>query len=722
MRRLALLLALLAGCPAPVPAPDPAPETAPPFLFARPEHRQPTLDRVDEEPWASLLVGVQERATRPSREPEDPDRWDHGSQGQNGETAFNAAFLAWLYQDEAHATHARQIAAALRDDFETQTTLDVNIRMPAVLINHVLAWDLLRATPWFPQDESDALRGKLLRIADVFFEDYVQDDVHRRLLLEPAQNNHPIRTAAALGAVALAFPDAPRSDEQASWAFSELDYLWGPDGRYVQPDGGVSEGPFYYGFALAPTLALLSMVQNARSAGRAFPPLHRSCLNRSDTDPWTGHGCVEGEPFVFANPLRTDWFGATVDWSIALRLPWGSRPPLGDAYFNPLNGAALLAGDAPLRRWDWEQNRDRPLATTHAQDLTPWHLVHAPDVPPQEPPWTSAFLPDAGNAVFRSSWDQDAVWGLLVAESGAARKTLHDHVDGTSLTVAAYGEYLLIDPGYYKPVDFDNARTAHSPSHNVVLVDGLSAPDKGLLTEFGDADAALLGSRLGGRVEVAQARQGARDGEALRTVFFVGGRFFVVVDQRQSEREPRTHAWRMHGYGGGDTGGTFDLLEQGARWQRPGAGVEVYVSSPAGPLRYAEPPYEAGFAPSVHEFDLDRHVGHHAVLDASIEAEAPGFLSVLAPYPVEDGQPEQTLLVSSIPVDEGVGWRVTGDGVDAVAVLWEGGALDVAGVGTITTDAGAFVLDAGSGAAVGGSSLSIDGVQVASWAESPGAW
>ena len=58
------------------------------------------------------------------------------------------------------------------------------------------------------------------------------------------------------GYVALAFPDHPEATTWADWSFSELEYLWGPQGRYVQPDGGISEGPFYGNFAWAPSALL----------------------------------------------------------------------------------------------------------------------------------------------------------------------------------------------------------------------------------------------------------------------------------------------------------------------------------------------------------------------------------------------------------------------------------------------------------------------------------
>jgi len=317
---------------------------------------------------------------------------------------------------------------------------------------------------------------------------------------------------------------------------------------------------------------------------------------RNDRDPWTDHGCVDGEPFVYSTPMRDPAFARTMEWSLALRLPWGPRPPKGDAYFNSPNGQALLTGFGADEAfaWDWQVNRDEPLEVTHGADLVPHHLVWPVLTPADGPPeWTTRVMTEAGDAVFRSSWDEDAVWGLLIAESGAARKTLHDHVDSTSFSMAAYGEYLLLDPGYYKPSDLDNARTAHSPAHNLVLIDGLAAPNKGLLNNFGDADATLEHPLVGGRLEYVEAHQDYQDSHVERSVVFVDGRWFLLADRITTEAtEPREHAWRMSGYAGRTAGGEFTLRDDGARWERPLAGADLWLASTAPDLAVELPPFE----------------------------------------------------------------------------------------------------------------------------------
>ena len=682
-------------------APDSAEERVHPTLMVRPEMREGILERVEQPPLDEVMDQLVARADQDYRETT-LEGWDSSAHGHNGSVAQANAFLAWLYEDQTRAERAIEGFAYLDDDWSDNGNWDINIRMPYSLMGYSNAHDLLLGTPWYPEADQQRAEELLTSINEQFFDLYVRDDTMRQLSLGFSQNNHPIRTASAIGYVALAFPEHPDAQEWLDFAIEENAYLWGPEGHYVQADGGISEGPLYYHFGMPAALAFFIAVENSTDVGDLYT---KSCVNRQDVDPWLDHGCVPGEEFTFDNPLHAQSFADAFTWSVAIRLPWGPRPPLADARFDSANGGPVLqhwAPDIPAT-FDWLTNLGDPLKTTGGMELPPYHLAYAdPDASSEEPEWTTRFMPAAGNAVFRSDWSSEARWLLLVAENGDARKTLHDHVDGSSITLAAYGQYLLLDPGYYKPNELNNAVTAQGDAHNLILVDGQGPPDKGLLQDFGDTDAYLENTLESPDLDYAEAHISYEDVDFVRSVVMVRHRWFVVADRTDTQAQARRFTFRLSGYAGTeDTGGSFTLTDQGAVWARELASVEVYVASPEGELSFEAPERVDHQRPYVHELD---EVGHHSVMDASITARSPDFLSVLAPWPSEG----EALSVSA--VEGATAWRVEQD------LVWMpagDGSLEVDGR-LLETDAELVVygLEDGLALLVGGSSLSVDGAPV----------
>ncbi|RME26657.1 MAG: hypothetical protein D6798_06280 [Deltaproteobacteria bacterium] len=716
-----------------------------PFVAVRQRDRAAILDRVGAEPWATILARIEERAARDYLE-DDEGEWDHDNNGTNGTTAQAAAFLGWLRDDPEMTAKAIDFLDRLETDFENNSTWDVNIRMPAPLIGYTAAWDLLVAQGALTADQEAAFADKLATITGKFFDAYVADDAVRLQMLTPAQNNHPLRTAAAVGVPALALIGRDdRAEEWLSWAASEVSWLLGPDGQYVQADGAVSEGPFYYGFGLSAVLGFLVAMDNAVVEGTE---LTWDCRNRIDMDPFTTAGCIDGAPLRWHNPLRDPWFQRTLSWSLALRLPGGLRPPLADANLVQQNGGALVAAtvrsqddapadlraDAPAWVWDWLAAVDYPADTTRSHDLSIQHLARldrdlvAAAAPPS---WTHAFRDEGGNAVLRTGWGDDDLWALLVAEHGSVRKTLHDHVDSLSFSLMAYGEYLLLDPGYYKPDELDNAVTADADSHNVILVDGQGAPDKGLLYNWGDTDAFLDLSYVSGTggeagLAYAEARQRYEDVDFQRGLLLARDRYLVVLDRTESAVDgARRFSWRLSGNAGYDAGGSFSVDADRATWERDLAGVDVVLAATRPDLALVEPPLVEGEPPHVHQFDLERAVGAHGVVDGEVDAVAPGFAAVLAPYRpgLVAGAGEGRLQVERLDLDEGVA---------ALLVDWEGHrdlvlvreadapeALTLPDGRSLVTDArGLFLADVGAGGSptgvllADGSTVTLDGEEL----------
>ncbi len=671
-----------------------------PSMYFTEDRRENIETHIASEPMASIYARIQEVAESELDDIDSAD-WDAKAHGKNGEIAAANAFLAWLNDDSSAAERALAAIERLESNWDDHIGWGINIRMPAPLIHYTAAWDLLKATPYFSEEDADGLQAKLTEITGQFFDAYVLDDSTRQLALTVTQNNHPIRTASAIGFVAVAFLEHPDAQNWLDWAVSELAYLMGPDGRYVQADGVISEGPFYFNYGFAPTLPFYIALENRVSIERTY---HRNCIARSDVDPWAGHGCVDGEGFTYTNPMDTPLFRKILDWSLALRLPNGNRAPIGDSPLRDQSGQAIFThfGGADYLYWDWASNPSKPYSVKGGFELALTHLAYVEPLEDVGPPeWKNRFFIEGGMATFRSGWGSDDRVLILMGENGPARKTVHDHTDGTSFVLAAYGDLLLTDTGYYKPNSLQNAVTAASGAHNLILIDGEGAPPKGLLNDWGDADAFIENTHDGIKLAYAESRQSYQDTMVTRAVAFVRERYFIIADRLESpEDRERTYQFRLHAYAGYDLDGTVTLETHGPRIERSSGGLAVYTQASQGTCTLEEPPFTENALPHVHK--LDGSAAHHTVTDSIATGRAPDFLTVLAPYKVGVSEgPDQPLDVTPIETTNGVAWQIAGDGHVDIAWVRETGApgqLETASGQTIQTDA-AFVF------------LSLDGAQ-----------
>lgn len=664
-----------------------------PSLYLTADRRDFILRHIQTEPMATIYASIEATAAS-DFDDIDLDDWDAKAHGNNGEIASANAFLAWLNDDETAANRAINAMALLNDDWDKHEGWGINIRMQSPLIHYTAAWDLMKATPYFSEAEAQLAEEKLTNITTQFYDKYVLDEFTRNLSLLPTQNNHGIRTAAAIGFVALAFPNHPNAPAWMDWATSELDYLMGPAGQYVQSDGAISEGPFYFSFGFAPTIPFYIALHNRGLSGETF---YRNCATRSDVDPWTNHGCEDGTAFVFTNPIQSERLRDTLDWSLSLRLPNGNRAPIADSPLRNQAGQAIVTrfGGAEYLYWDWISNGDQPHVIKGGFELGISHLAYVEPIENSQPPtWKTRFFVDGGMANFRSGWGLDDRVLILLGQNESARKTVHDHTDGTAFVMAAYGELLLMDTGYYKPNSLANATTSGAGSHNLILIDGKGAPEKGLLTNWGDADAFIENTRNGDSLNYAESRQRYQDTDVVRGVTFVRSRYFIVADRLHTDvMAERQYLFRLHAYAGKDLDGTVTLNAYGPHIERPLGSTTVFTSTTAGPCHLQEPPYVMLEPPHVHK--LTGNAADHTVTDCEITGMAPDFLTVLAPYKsgVATGA-DAPLNVIPLETENGAAWMI--EGADFVDVAWlreEGAAntLQTPSGHVIETD-GKFVL------------------------------
>ena len=683
-----------------------------PFLYLTSDRKSVIHENIQTEPMASIYAAVQERASAELVDIDTGD-WDAKGHGDNAEIAVMNSFLAWLNDDEDAAKRALEAMDRLESNWDDHSAWGINIRMPGPLIHYTAAWDFLMATNFLPEEDSTLLENKITDVTQQFYAEYVLDDSKRQLALTVTQNNHPIRTAAAIGIVGLAFGEHPDATTWLDWAVSELDYLLGPDGQYIQPDGAISEGPFYFNYGFAPTIAFFIALENRQSEQHIYS---RNCINRAEVDPWIGHNCVDGEEFTFSNPMQSELFHSVMDWSLSLRLPNGNRAPIADSPLRNQNGPAIFPyfGAENYLYWDWASNPSDPYKVKGGFELFIQHLAYVEPMESAGPPqWKNRFFIDGGMATFRSGWDQDDRVLILMGENGSARKTIHDHTDGTSFIMAAYGELLLTDTGYYKPNEFQNAVTAGAGSHNLILVEGDEVPEKGLLNNWGDADAFIENTLDGTAIAYAESRQNYPNTEVVRGVAFLRERYFVVVDRLESQDDvEREYRFRLHAHAGHDLDGNVSLGKHGPLIERESGSVAVYTQASQGQAIVEEPTFQEYAAPHVHKLVKDAE--HHTVTDSVITGVAPDFLSVLAPFKTgESSGTDGPFEVTQISTEHGVAWYIVGENSVDIAWVREFGApteLFLPTNETLTTDA-AFVwmsLDKSLALMVEGTELHLD--------------
>ena len=458
-----------------------------------------------------------------------------------------------------------------------------------------------------------------------------------RLHETPHLDNWHIRAYGGLGLAAMALSEYTSGEgTPQEWADRALEMVTSSlDFQIEGRDGGYAEGPFY-----------------SRYAADVYLPYLFALKNRTGLD-------------LFADPK----IEKTHKWSLNLRLPNGRRPNIDDGHVDDFYGHYLAAVQASggIHRWDWENN-ERGLYVRQFAEMDAIAL-YDDSVPAQEPTHgPSVFMPGAGDAVFRSDWSAAATYMLLRGENGTAREHgfAHEHPDGTSFVLYAAGEMLAVDAGY---INFDNHdKVNKGRNHNVVLVDGNGPPRRTLpvVGTIGDRNDAFIEafftSAAGDYAEVCTAYRGV---ELRRRVFFADHRYFFVADEIDDPGRRHAYEWRLHGNGGGTSGGAYARVGNLARWTREKAELLAFLPDQAGRVALE--------SEAIHSFDY-RQEQTHAVLRVQQEGVDGRYLAVL--YPRAIGEAEPAFETASAQGAEAA--VVTLAGVRDLAWLRNGNASEVA--------------------------------------------
>ncbi len=546
---------------------------------------------------------------------------------------------------------------------------DRDINTSEELLQYATAYDTMIGAGYDFGAGDASIRANLTDLAAELYRNYtVPGTANNSALVLP--NNHRSKSAAALGVAALALFDTPPpegtppTDERApaAWLAFALDQVdivqrW----TFVAPGGGYGEGPYY-----------------ERYAGQNLLPFTRAWDHVRGNRPWNiGPRTI---PDLWRQPV----YRATQRWMLDMTLPDGGLAPIDDGnidftYYFGL--APVDPADAPAFVWRWAHS-PTPYDTDGSVDLSADALANFDDaIAPAEPSGSPTRLDDeSGTAVFRSDWSRDAVQVVAVGEHGAAMElgrdrdglgqvagAAHEQPDTASYLMHAYGERLLLDPGYLTYEQ--RGLVGKAPDHNMILVNNKGPADPFLSSIFWVNDRAGLPPDLDGQATITGMSDTASWDRAQVTSAYAGAKFqrrFEFVDNRYLVTFDAVTAtpgdqltWVTHGNGGGTSGGTFTPTATGGRWEHGTARVDTGLATSGGPLALTT-------RTTNHE-GASRVLTTHTALDATAAATAPATRSVAIAYPTRIG--DAAPLIESVPLTDGrVRLRLTDTVGDRVVV------------------------------------------------------
>jgi hypothetical protein len=530
---------------------------------------------------------------------------------------------------------------------------DRDINTSEELLQYATAYDTLLGAGYDFGAADAPVRTNITDLAAELYLNY-RDPASANNYTAVLPNNHRSKSAAALGVAALALLDGvpsqgpPLTDVRSPTAWldfaldqTDLVQRW----TFVTPGGGYGEGPYYQRYASQNLIPFLRAWDHARG-------------NRT----WDVGG------HEIADLWRSPVYRATQRWMLDLTLPDGGLAPIddGNVDFSYYFGAAATDPDvAAAFAWRWA-NAPTPYDTDGSIDLAADAIASYDDsVEPAPPDGSPTRLDDeSGTAVFRSGWDPDAVEVVGLGEHGAAMElgrdrnglgqiasAAHEHPDTASFLMHAYGERLLLDPGYLTFETHDDVDKA--TDHNLVLVNGtgpyppffasiLWAANPAGPPPNSDGEATMTGladTAAWDRTRVDTDYAGAH---LTRRFEFVDDRYLVTFDA-VTATPGTTLTWVTHGNGGGTSGGTYTGGAIGGRWEHGAARVDTGLATSAG-----APTLTTRIAN--HE-SSNRVELTHTALDASVTSTGTVTRTVGVAYPTRIGEPPPTITQDPDPGD-----------------------------------------------------------------------
>ena len=605
-------------------------------------------NRLTRQPYITLynrVVSGANRTVSPA-----PAIYDAGREYSTANIAKNAAFVWAVESDPTYGEKAAQILETeMATNFNWSGLLglydliDNDVHVSEAMQGYLASYDILAGTGYISSTREQAIHDRVETMFINAWQFYMVDFYFFKQVLN--FNNHFTKLASAFGSAAITLNDSNYATEWINLAMA-----WGTYRLFeviTTPSGTFSEGPSYMVYSAVNHLPFF-LQYDRFTDGEDATFQKRQCN-------LFGQNCTYTPVFV-TNPIENSTLLSISNWWINIRMPNGKCPPIDDSFekgfFNGLMAGAL--GDGELA-WDWLNAPEIPYCSEYCADISADMICSYDDsVTPTEPDRGPSIVnSEDAFAVFRTDWTEDASYALLLAENGVARigGNLHEQADTLSFLYYSQGQMLAIDPGYIRWEERHLVR--YGVDHNIVAVDG-SGPPAPMILPFGGVDAFIRLYDLENQPQFAVANTTYAQTDWVRAFFFYDG-FALVGDFLQSGQQ-HSYDFLLHGNGGGDTGGTYTSLVDGAQWETNGISLDLTLVA-------TEPVTHSSYNDYHGWLWNQKHT--HEVHKGSINAAVGGFAAALLP-----GNQFDTVTVTPLSMPAGCGGlHVNGaDGEDYILV------------------------------------------------------
>ncbi|MBM4387597.1 MAG: heparinase II/III family protein, partial [Deltaproteobacteria bacterium] len=526
--------------------------------------------------WKRIIVTC---AKVPPQQPAD-GTYSISAAREQGLIAQACAFQSLLAPDADSAIKAADLLAAPFPDPSYINDNPENPFMPLekydlleseALAAFCSAWDFLASQgDLIGADQISAAEAGLLNRIETFRKMIHEGATY--FLLAASENNHSMKVFGALGLCAMALNDRPTAAYDLSESYGGLDFVFA---RYQSvPEGGYAEGWNYLVYGSMSYLQFI-VAHHRYSEGEAKPYKNPGTLTLLDE--------LNGKTALYEDFAVNETIEAVYRMALYSAFPDGTTVNTDDANPARLHGAVLawLYNDNRFL-WNWQM----PAVNYFSSMMDELSFVlYDQNEEPEIPSWDlDGSFYEAGFAVMRTGLDEEAMLVVIQGEHGKVKShgEGHEHPDPTSFLVHAFGEYLIIDPGY---INWDNhEKVMVGKDHNLILVDGKGPPV--YFKEIVPTDAFLSGFDPGPWATRVTVKSDYEDASIERRIVRIGGKY-LIVDDRMESAKPHKYTWQLNGNGGGNTkGGSFELLQNGAAWKRTKASVSVFAASCEGTPAY----------------------------------------------------------------------------------------------------------------------------------------